>query len=72
MVLPALLTILLIALFPRVWTFWESLHMHDLRMPWLGRPFIGLKRSICSNAHANSTLAPAGFSNHLAGLFFVS
>jgi ABC-type sugar transport system permease subunit len=42
LVLPALLTILLIALFPLVWTFWESLHLHDLRMPWLGRPFIGL------------------------------
>jgi len=42
LVLPALLTILLVALFPLVWTFWESLHLHDLRMPWLGRPFIGL------------------------------
>jgi ABC-type sugar transport system permease subunit len=21
---------------------WESLHLHDLRMPWLGRPFVGL------------------------------
>lgn len=42
LVLPALITILLVALFPLVWTFWESLHQHDLRMPWLGRPFIGL------------------------------
>jgi ABC-type sugar transport system permease subunit len=42
MVLPAVLTIVLVALFPLVWTFWESLHLHDLRMPWLGRPFIGL------------------------------
>jgi ABC-type sugar transport system permease subunit len=42
LVLPALLTILLVALFPLVWTVWESLHMHDLRMPWLGKPFIGL------------------------------
>jgi ABC-type sugar transport system permease subunit len=41
LVLPAVLTILLVALFPLVWTFWESLHLHDLRMPWLGRPFIG-------------------------------
>ena len=30
------------ALFPLAWTFWESLHLHELRMPWLGRPFIGL------------------------------
>jgi ABC-type sugar transport system permease subunit len=36
------LTIVLVALFPLVWTFWESLHLHDLRMPWLGRPFVGL------------------------------
>jgi ABC-type sugar transport system permease subunit len=40
LVLPALLTILLVALFPLLWTGWESLHLHDLRMPWLGRPFI--------------------------------
>jgi ABC-type sugar transport system permease subunit len=39
---PALATILLIALFPLGWTLWESLHEHDLRMPWLGRPFVGL------------------------------
>ena len=42
LVSPALLTILLVALFPLLWTFWESLHLHDLRMPWLGRPLIGL------------------------------
>ncbi|HEX2249474.1 MAG TPA: sugar ABC transporter permease [Gemmatimonadales bacterium] len=42
LVSPALLTILLVALFPLLWTVWESLHLHDLRMPWLGQPFIGL------------------------------
>ncbi|HUP45758.1 MAG TPA: sugar ABC transporter permease [Thermoanaerobaculia bacterium] len=41
-VTPALLTISLIAIFPLGWTGWESLHHHDLRMPWLGTPFIGL------------------------------
>jgi ABC-type sugar transport system permease subunit len=41
-VAPALGVILLIAFVPLVGTFWESLHLHDLRMPWLGRPFIGL------------------------------
>jgi len=41
MVLPAIGTILLVALFPLAWTAWESVHLHDLRMPWLGRPFIG-------------------------------
>jgi ABC-type sugar transport system permease subunit len=41
LILPALVTILLVALFPLLWTLWESLHLHDLRMPWLGKPFIG-------------------------------
>jgi ABC-type sugar transport system permease subunit len=40
--LPALAAVLLIAIFPLAWTVWESLHLHDLRMPWLGRPFLGL------------------------------
>ena len=39
--LPALGIIGLVALFPILWTVWESLHLHDLRMPWLGRPFVG-------------------------------
>ncbi|HYG61706.1 MAG TPA: sugar ABC transporter permease [Thermoanaerobaculia bacterium] len=39
---PALVVIAGVALFPLAWTFWESLHLHDLRMPWLGRPFVGL------------------------------
>lgn len=42
LIVPALGTILLVALFPLGWTVWESLHVHDLRMPWRGRPFIGL------------------------------
>jgi len=41
LVAPALATILLVALFPLGWTVWESLYQHDLRMPWLGRPFVG-------------------------------
>jgi ABC-type sugar transport system permease subunit len=39
---PALAVIALVSLAPLVWTAWESLHLHDLRMPWLGRPFIGV------------------------------
>jgi ABC-type sugar transport system permease subunit len=39
---PALAAIAVVALFPIVWTVWESLHLHDLRMPWRGRPFIGV------------------------------
>src|SRR5438876_8514948 len=42
LVAPALSVIALIAIFPLGWTFWESLHLHELRMPWLGKPFIGL------------------------------
>jgi ABC-type sugar transport system permease subunit len=41
-VTPALATIAVVALIPVGWTFWESLHLHDLRMPWRGRPFVGL------------------------------
>lgn len=44
--LPALGIIALIAVFPIAWTVWESMHLHDLRMPWLGRPFIGLANYI--------------------------
>jgi ABC-type sugar transport system permease subunit len=46
LVLPAVGTILLIALFPLLWTVWESLHRHDLRMPWLGRPFVGVENYV--------------------------
>jgi ABC-type sugar transport system permease subunit len=41
-VLPALTAITLVAIAPMLWTLWESVHLHDLRMPWLGQPFIGL------------------------------
>ena len=40
--LPALAAIAVVAVFPIVWTVWESLHFHDLRMPWLGRPLVGI------------------------------
>jgi ABC-type sugar transport system permease subunit len=42
MLLPALAVIVAIVGFPLLWMVWESLHLHDLRMPWLGRPFVGL------------------------------
>ena len=38
---PALVVIAGVAFVPLVGTAWESLHRHDLRMPWLGRPFVG-------------------------------
>ena len=40
-VTPALGVIALVALVPIGATAWEALHLHDLRLPWLGRPFIG-------------------------------
>jgi ABC-type sugar transport system permease subunit len=42
LVAPALAVTAAVALFPLGWTIWESLHQHDLRMPWLGRPFVGV------------------------------
>lgn len=44
--LPALGVIALIALGPVLWAVWESLYLHDLRMPWLGRRFIGLQNYV--------------------------
>ena len=42
LIAPALAFILLGALVPIAATGWEALHGHDLRLPWLGRPFVGL------------------------------
>jgi ABC-type sugar transport system permease subunit len=42
LVTPALAVILLVTVVPIGATVWEALHSHDLRLPWLGRPFVGL------------------------------
>ena len=42
LVTPALAVILLVTVAPIGATIWEALHSHDLRLPWLGRPFVGL------------------------------
>ena len=42
LVSPALGFILIGSLAPIAATVWEAVHLHDLRLPWLGRPFIGL------------------------------
>lgn len=39
---PALAIVTGIALVPVASTLWSALHLHDLRFPWLGTPFIGL------------------------------
>ncbi len=43
LILPAVAVIALVALFPLLWAGWESLHVHDLRMPWRGYPFVGFQ-----------------------------
>jgi ABC-type sugar transport system permease subunit len=40
LVLPAVSIIVFVSFFPLLWTVWDSFHLHDLRMPWRGRPFI--------------------------------
>jgi ABC-type sugar transport system permease subunit len=42
LVAPAMSLIVLVALVPIAATGWEALHAHDLRLPWLGRPFVGV------------------------------
>jgi ABC-type sugar transport system permease subunit len=42
LIAPAAGLITIVALFPIAATFWESLHGRDLRLPWLGRPFVGV------------------------------
>ena len=42
LVAPALGLLLLGSFVPIAATGWEALHGHDLRLPWLGRPFVGL------------------------------
>jgi ABC-type sugar transport system permease subunit len=41
---PAVLVIAAVALVPLLWTAWESLHVHDLRMPEHGQPFVGARQ----------------------------
>jgi ABC-type sugar transport system permease subunit len=42
LVAPVLVFILIGSLVPIAATGWEALHGHDLRLPWLGRPFVGV------------------------------
>jgi ABC-type sugar transport system permease subunit len=39
---PLVIALVFVAVGPLVATVWESFHSHDLRMPWLDRPWIGL------------------------------
>jgi multiple sugar transport system permease protein len=42
LVLPALLTITLVALYPLSYTFWLSFQQKVLKLPWLGQGWVGL------------------------------
>jgi ABC-type sugar transport system permease subunit len=42
LIAPAAALIVFVALLPIAATVSEALHGHDLRLPWLGRPFVGL------------------------------
>ena len=41
LVAPALAVVAGLAVLPIAATLWEALHRHDLRLPWLGSPFVG-------------------------------
>jgi ABC-type sugar transport system permease subunit len=43
---PVLALVVVASLLPLGSSAWEALHRHDLRLPWLGRPFIGLDNFI--------------------------
>jgi ABC-type sugar transport system permease subunit len=61
---PALLILGTLAAGPLLVTVWESLHLHDLRMPWLGMPFTGLDNYAAALADARlheALLHTAGF-----------
>ena len=65
---PAVFLLAAVAAGPLVATIWESLHLHDLRMPWLGRPFVGLDnyRAAFADARLHEALL------HTAGFALVS
>ncbi len=63
LVAPTLAVLIAIAMGPLVWTFWDSLHHHDLRMPWLGVPFVGLQNyfALFSSSRFWQALSHTGF-----------
>lgn len=42
LIAPAVGSVVVVALLPLAWAVRESFHLHDLRAPWLGQPWIGL------------------------------
>lgn len=60
---PTLVVVALVAGIPVLWALFESLHLHDLRAPWLGRPFVALD-------HYRDALGDARFLAALAHTVF--
>jgi ABC-type sugar transport system permease subunit len=42
LIAPVVVVLVAVAVAPLLATLWESLHRHDLRLPWTGQPFVGL------------------------------
>jgi ABC-type sugar transport system permease subunit len=68
LIAPALGSVVAIALLPLAWAVRESFHLHDLRAPWLGQPWIGLANYAEAVADARLWLALA----HTVGFAAVS
>ena len=71
---PTLALLAVMALGPLVATIWESLFSHDLRLPWLGRTYIGLGNytEAASDARFRQALAhTAGFTVTTVAIEFV-
>ena len=65
---PALALLATMAAGPLLATIWESLFAHDLRLPWLGRPFVGLRNYLEAFSDPRFQLALV----HTAGFTVVS
>jgi ABC-type sugar transport system permease subunit len=71
---PALGVLVILAAGPLLATIWESLFRHDLRLPWLGRPFNGLGHytaALADPRFREALLHTAGFTIASVGLELV-
>ncbi|MBA3885286.1 MAG: sugar ABC transporter permease [Acidobacteria bacterium] len=71
LVAPALVVLIVVAAGPLLVTAWQSLHLHDLRMPWLGKPFTGPANYLAAFSDArlyDALLHTVGFTLASVGL----
>lgn len=56
---PVIVLVVVASLLPLGSSAWEALHRHDLRLPWLGRPFVGFDNFVeaASDIRFRSALA---------------